>query len=130
LLKKLCDDGYQVSLETSGALDVCQVDPRVSKVMDIKTPGSGEEDKNLWTNLDCLTAHDQVKFVLCDREDYEWAIRILRQYQLADKCEILFSPSHKALSIHDLAGWVLEDQLPVRVQIQLHKYIWGEQPGK
>lgn len=130
LLKKLCDDGYQVSLETSGALDVCQVDPRVSKVMDIKTPGSGEQDKNLWTNLDCLTAHDQVKFVLCDRRDYDWAVTIMRQYELADKCEILFSPSHKALSIHDLASWVLADGLPVRVQIQLHKYIWGEQPGK
>ena len=130
LLKKLCDDGYQVSLETSGALDVCQVDPRVSKVMDIKTPGSGEQDKNLWSNLDCLTAHDQVKFVLCDRHDYDWAISIMRQHRLADKCEILFSPSHKALSIHDLAGWVLEDGLPVRVQIQLHKYIWGDTPGK
>ena len=130
LLKKLCDEGYLVSLETSGALDVCQVDSRVSKVMDIKTPGSGEESKNLWTNIDCLTAHDQVKFVLCDRQDYDWAIAIMRKYQLSEKCEVLFSPSHHALSINDLAGWVLEDQLPVRVQIQLHKHIWGEQPGR
>lgn len=130
LLQKLCDAGYQVSLETSGALDVCQVDPRVSKVMDIKTPGSGEESKNRWDNLDCLTARDQIKFVLCDRQDYDWAITILRKYTLSAKCEILFSPSHKVLAISDLADWVLADQLPVRVQIQLHKHIWGEQPGK
>ena len=130
LLKNLCDSGYQVSLETSGALDVCQVDPRVSRVMDIKTPGSSEESKNLWSNIDCLTKQDQIKFVLCDRQDYEWAIAIMHQYELTDKCEVLFSPSHRILPISDLADWVLEDRLPVRVQIQLHKYIWGEQPGK
>lgn len=130
LLKILCDEKYQVSLETSGALDVCPVDSRVSKVMDIKTPGSAEASKNLWSNIDCLTKHDQVKFVLCDRHDYDWAVSIVNQYQIAQRCEVLFSPSHKQISIHDLAGWVLEDQLPVRVQIQLHKHIWGEQPGR
>lgn len=130
LLKKLCDAGYQVSLETSGALNVCDVDSRVSKVMDIKTPASGEVEKNLWANIDCLTSHDQVKFVLCNRADYDWATSILRHYQIADKCEVLFSPSHREISIHDLAEWVLHDHLPVRVQIQLHKHIWGETPGK
>jgi len=130
LLEKLCDAGYQVSLETSGALNICDVDSRVSRVMDIKTPGSGEVDKNLWTNIECLTDHDQVKFVLCSRSDYEWACTILEQYALSEKCEVSFSPSHREISIHDLAEWVLQDQLRVRVQIQLHKHIWGETPGK
>jgi 7-carboxy-7-deazaguanine synthase len=130
LLKRLCDEGYQVSLETSGALDVCQVDARVSKVMDIKTPGSGEQEKNRWANIECLAPQDQVKFVLCDRQDYDWAMNIMHEYRLAEKCEVLFSPSHQALSINDLADWVLADQLPVRVQIQLHKHIWGNIPGK
>lgn len=130
LLQQLCDAGYQVSLETSGALDVCDVDMRVSKVMDIKTPASGEVDKNRWDNIACLTRHDQIKFVLCNRSDYDWAVSMLQQYQLSEKCEVLFSPSHQEVSIHNLAEWVLQDQLPVRVQIQLHKHIWGDTPGK
>jgi 7-carboxy-7-deazaguanine synthase len=129
LLTALCDKGYEVSLETSGALDVADVDPRVVKVMDLKTPGSGEVDKNRYSNLEFLTANDQVKFVLCDRQDYEWAVAKLREYHLSTRCEVLFSPSHDQLALRDLAEWVLADQLPVRVQIQLHKLIWGDTPG-
>jgi 7-carboxy-7-deazaguanine synthase len=130
LLEKLCDAGYQVSLETSGALDVAQVDPRVVKVMDLKTPGSGEMDKNRYDNLVHLQAHDQIKFVLCDRNDYLWARDKLTHHQLAARCDVLFSPSHEQLSPTDLADWILEDHLPVRLQIQLHKYLWGNAPGK
>lgn len=130
LLNVLCDKGYQVSLETSGAMDITDVDPRVVKVMDLKTPGSGEEAKNCYANIPLLTAQDQVKFVLCDRQDYDWAIARLAEYQLADKCEVLFSPSYGQLPLRDLAEWVLADQLPVRVQIQLHKLIWGDEPGR
>lgn len=130
LLTALCDKGYQVSLETSGALDIANVDPRVVKVMDLKTPGSGEVEKNLYSNIDHLESKDQVKFVLCDRQDYEWAVIKLREYRLADRCEVLFSPSYGQLALRDLAEWVLADQLPVRVQIQLHKLIWGDEPGR
>jgi 7-carboxy-7-deazaguanine synthase len=130
LLTTLCDAGYEVSLETSGALDICSVDNRVSRVMDLKTPGSGEVSKNCWSNIECLTPNDQVKFVLCNRDDYDWAVECLRKYRLADICEVLLSPSHREISINDLAEWVLADQLPVRVQIQLHKHIWGDTPGK
>lgn len=130
LLTALCDKGYRVSLETSGALDVATVDPRVVKVMDLKTPGSGEVDKNCYSNIDFLQATDQVKFVLCDRRDYEWAVARLREYQLADRCEVLFSPVYGQLALRDLADWVLKEQLPVRVQIQLHKLIWGDEPGR
>lgn len=130
LLTALCDKGYRVSLETSGALDVATVDPRVVKVMDLKTPGSGEVDKNRYSNIDFLQATDQVKFVLCDRRDYEWAVARLREYQLADRCEVLFSPVYGQLALRDLADWVLKEQLPVRVQIQLHKLIWGDEPGR
>ena len=130
LLSSLCDEGYQVSLETSGAIDVCYVDSRVSKVMDLKTPGSGEEDKNLLSNIEHLTKHDQVKFVICDRKDYEWAVSIIKKYNLSSRTEILFSPSYGQLELKQLAEWVLQDQLPVRVQIQLHKLIWGNEPGK
>jgi len=129
LLGALCDAGYEVSLETSGALDVCGVDPRVIKVMDLKTPGSGELDRNLWDNLACLTARDQVKFVLCDRTDYDWARGVLHDHGLASRCEVLFSPVHGSLAPAQLAEWILADRLPVRFQIQLHKYLWGDEPG-
>ena len=130
LLTRLCDAGYQVSLETSGALDVSAVDSRVIKVMDIKTPASGEVDKNLDSNLQYLTSQDQVKFVLSDRQDYDWAVALLRQQALADKCEVLFSPVHGQLDARQLADWILADQLPVRFQIQLHKLLWGDEPGR
>lgn len=129
-LTVLCDAGYNVSLETSGAMDVAAVDPRVVKVMDLKTPASGEEQKNLYSNIQFLTQIDQVKFVICDRPDYEWAVAKLRECQLAERCEVLFSPSHGQLGLRDLAEWVLADQLPVRIQIQLHKLIWGDEPGR
>ncbi len=129
LLSALCDAGYSVSLETSGAMDISQVDDRVSVIMDIKTPGSGEESKNLWTNIPYLKAKDEVKFVLADRADYDWAREILEKYQLTEKSPILFSPVYKTLPPADLAKWVLEDHLPVRMQLQLHKILWGEKPG-
>jgi 7-carboxy-7-deazaguanine synthase len=130
LLAQLCDKGYEVSLETSGALDVSAVDSRVIKVMDLKTPGSGEEERNHYPNLDCLSPQDQVKLVLCDRADYDWAKAALARYRLAERCEVLFSPSYEQLSPTDLAEWILRDRLPVRMQIQLHKYLWGEEPGR
>ena len=129
LLRVLCDNGYDVSLETSGAMDISDVDPRVVKVMDLKTPGSGEVDKNRYANIDWLTAKDQVKFVLCSRQDYEWAVAKLAEFHLPERCEVLFSPSYGQITLRDLAEWVLADQLPVRVQIQLHKLIWGDAPG-
>lgn len=130
LLTQLCDAGYEVSLETSGALDVSKVDPRVIKVVDFKTPGSGELNKNLYDNIEHLHGQDQVKFVLCDRQDYLWAKDILNTYRLASRCEVLFSPSYHSINAGDLANWILEDRLPVRLQIQLHKYLWGDVPGK
>jgi 7-carboxy-7-deazaguanine synthase len=130
LLSQLCDQDYQVSLETSGALDVSEVDQRVSKVMDLKTPDSGESDKNLWDNLDYLNPHDQLKFVICSLEDYEWAKTMLDVYALTERCELLFSPIHGELSPQDLAEWILEDQLAVRFQLQLHKYLWNDEPGR
>ena len=129
LLSALCDAGYSVSLETSGAMDISQVDDRVSVIMDIKTPGSGEESKNLWTNIPYLKAKDEVKFVLADRPDYDWAREILEKYQVLKKSPVLFSPVYKTLPPADLAKWVLEDHLPVRMQLQLHKILWGEKPG-
>ena len=129
LLKALCDAGYSVSLETSGAMDISPVDARVSVIMDIKTPGSGEESKNLWANIAHLKAKDEVKFVLADRADYDWAREILEKYQIVKKSPVLFSPVYKTLSPADLAKWVLEDRLPVRMQLQLHKILWGEKPG-
>jgi len=129
LLARLCDAGYAVSLETSGALDIAQVDSRVSRVVDLKAPGSGESARNLWSNLDALTAHDQIKFVLADRGDYDWACRLLDERALAQRCEILFSPVYGKLAARELAQWILADRLPVRMQIQLHKYLWGEAPG-
>lgn len=130
LLRQLVDQGYIVSLETSGAMPVQHVDQRVIKVLDIKTPASGEADRNLFENLDYVTNRDQIKFVICDREDYEWAKRIIEQYKLVEKCEILMSPSYSQLEGQQLAEWVLEDKLPVRFQLQLHKILWGDQPGR
>ena len=129
LLKMLCDSGYKVSIETSGARDISQVDQRVSVIMDIKTPGSGEASKNLWSNVAALSAKDELKFVLVDRTDYDWAKQILGQYDLTQKCPVLFSPVYKTLPPADLAAWVLEDHLPVRMQVQLHKILWGEKAG-
>ena len=129
LLKMLCDAGYKVSIETSGAMDIVQVDERVSVIMDIKTPGSGEESKNLWSNVAALSAKDEVKFVLVDRVDYDWAKQILVKYDLTSICPVLFSPVYKTLPPADLAAWVLEDHLPVRMQVQLHKILWGEKAG-
>ena len=130
LLEKLCDAGYAVSLETSGALDIAGVDPRVSRVLDIKTPGSGEEARNLWSNLPLLTAHDQVKFVLCSRADFDWARQVLAQHRLHETCDVLFSPSASQLDPRALADWIIEEKLPVRFQMQLHKILWGEEQGR
>ncbi len=129
LLTKLCDADYEVSLETSGAMDISQVDPRVVKVMDLKTPASGEVDKNRYENMQHLQAKDQAKFVICDLADYEWAKACLVEHDLAQRCEILFSPSHGQLKPALLAEWILQDCLPVRFQLQLHKYLWGDEPG-
>lgn len=130
LLNILCDAGYDVSLETSGALDIRNIDSRVARIVDLKTPASGEVDKNLYTNMQLLTANDQVKFVICDWKDYEWSKRKLNEYNLNKQCEVLFSSSHGEIQSSQLADWILEDQLPVRLQIQLHKYLWGDVPGK
>jgi len=129
LLKMLCDAGYQVSIETSGAMDISQVDQRVSVIMDIKTPGSGEESKNLWSNIAALSTKDEVKFVLVDRADFDWAKQTLGQYDLPAKCPVLFSPVYKTLPPDQLAAWVLQEHLQVRMQVQLHKVIWGEKAG-
>lgn len=130
LLKALCDAGYVVSLETSGALDVSTVDSRVSRVVDLKTPGSGEASRNLLENLPLLTKHDQIKFVICNRQDYDWARQMLGTHQLPERCEVLFSPSHTQLPACELADWIVADRLPVRFQLQLHKQLWGNQPGR
>ncbi len=130
LLERLCNAGHVVSLETSGAIDIAGVDPRVSRVLDIKTPGSGEVARNRWANLPLLTAHDQVKFVICSREDYDWSRDVLVQHRLHVVCDVLFSPSATQLPARTLADWIVEDRLPVRFQMQLHKLLWGEEPGK
>ena len=130
LLERLCDQGYRVSLETSGALDVTHVDPRVVRVIDIKTPGSTESERNRFENLADLRASDQLKFVICDRADYDWSRAFIAEHALVGRCPILFSPSYEQLKAVDLANWILEDHLPVRLQIQLHKYLWGNVPGK
>lgn len=130
LLTKLCDVGYEVSLETSGALDVSPVDPRVIKVVDIKTPGSGEVDKNCFENIAYLLPHDQIKFVICNRADYDWSKEIMQKYHLMDVCQLLFSPSYEEQVAGQLADWIIQDRLPVRLQIQLHKYLWGNTPGR
>jgi len=130
LLRMLCDLGYRVSLETSGALDISAVDKRVIKVQDIKTPASGEVEKNLWSNLDALDEHDEIKFVLCDEADYLWAMKIVAERHLSEKCEVLFSPAQGQLSPTDLADWILRDKLQVRMQLQLHKILWGNVAGR
>ena len=130
LLKILCDEGYDVSLETSGALDISVVDERVSRVMDLKTPASKEESKNLYQNIELLTKHDQLKFVICDRNDYEWSVAKINEYDLLNRCEVFFSSSHQQLKPQQLADWIIEDQLAVRFQMQLHKYLWNDEPGR
>ena len=129
LLSALCDAGYSVSVETSGALDINDVDHRVARIVDIKTPGSGEVQKNRWENLAHLTSHDEVKFVLCDETDYAWAKQTLAEHNLANICPVLFSPVHDQLNATHLAEWILRDHLPVRMQVQLHKYLWDNAPG-
>lgn len=130
LLTRLRDAGYTVSLETSGALDVSGVDTRITKVIDFKTPGSGELDRNRFENVKYLNPIDQVKFVVCDRNDYEWAKGVMHKYELTSRCEVLMSPSHGQLAPARLAEWILADGLPVRLQLQLHKLIWGDVPGR
>jgi 7-carboxy-7-deazaguanine synthase len=130
LLKALCDAGYNVSIETGGAIDISPVDRRVSVILDIKTPDSGELKNNLWGNLAYLKPTDEVKFVLCSRPDYDWAKEILADYKIAEKCPVLFSPVYSQVNSTELAEWVLADRLPVRMQLQLHKILWGEVAGK
>jgi 7-carboxy-7-deazaguanine synthase len=130
LLSRLCDAGYEVSLETSGAIDIADVDLRVSRVLDIKTPGSMEVHRNLWSNLPLLTPNDQVKFVICSREDYDWAKDIVAQHGLTQVCDVLFSPSFSQIKPSDLADWIVADKLPVRFQLQLHKILWNDEPGR
>ena len=130
LLKSLCDKGYEVSVETSGAMDISQLDPRVVIVMDLKTPASGEESKNRYENLEFIKQTDQIKFVICDRNDYEWSKQQLEKYNLSEKSEVLFSPVHGKEMARQLADWILEDNLAVRFQLQLHKYLWNDEPGR
>jgi len=130
LLHELCTAGYRVSLETSGAMELAGIDARVVLVVDVKTPGSGEESRNRYAELARLTRKDLVKFVICSRADYEWSVAKLHELGLDSLCSVLFSPSHEELPARDLADWVLQDRLPVRFQIQLHKYLWGNVPGR
>jgi 7-carboxy-7-deazaguanine synthase len=130
LLTRLCDAGYEVSLETGGAIDTTNVDQRVAVILDVKTPGSGEMERNVWTNLEHLKPKDEVKFVLCDRKDYEWARELLAERSIDEKCSVLFSPVYSQVNPTELADWILQDRLPVRMQVQLHKILWGETPGK
>jgi len=130
LLGALCDAGYDVSLETSGAFDIAPVDPRVSSIMDLKAPDSGESAKNLWSNLAHLKARDEIKIVIASREDYEWAREVVSAHALDSRCGVLFSPAQGSIDPAELAGWILEDGLPVRFQLQLHKLLWGNMQGK
>tara|TARA_R100000687_G_C6438753_1_gene159425 strand:- start:471 stop:1112 length:642 start_codon:yes stop_codon:yes gene_type:complete len=130
LLTALCELDVEVSLETSGAMDISNIDPRVVRVMDLKTPTSGEVSKNRYGNIDLLNPQDQIKFVICNREDYDWAREQLFSLELIDRCEILFSPVHGDLNPTDLAEWIIADNLPVRMQIQLHKYLWNDAQGR
>ena len=130
LLTALCDAGYEVSLETSGALDIAAVDPRVARIMDLKAPGSGESDKNLWSNLPLLNPRDEIKIVIASRADYDWAAALLRDQHLEQCCPVLFSPAQGQIAPADLAHWILEDGLPVRFQLQLHKLLWGNMRAK
>lgn len=129
LLNNLCDRGYSVSLETGGAIDITEVDRRVSIILDIKTPASNEAENNQWANLELITAKDEIKFVLCNRADYDWAKNKLIELNLTQKCPVLFSPSYHDLQAQELAAWVLSDKLNVRLQLQLHKILWGEKQG-
>jgi 7-carboxy-7-deazaguanine synthase len=129
LLSELCERGYDVSLETSGALNIENIDARVTVVLDVKTPASGESRRNEVANIELLKSQDQVKFVICDRDDYDWSVQFAQEYKLLDKCTVLFSPSQGDLDARQLAEWILDDRLQVRFQVQLHKYIWGEEPG-
>jgi 7-carboxy-7-deazaguanine synthase len=129
LLTALCNSGYEVSLETSGALDVSGVDPRVKRIIDVKAPGSGESPRNLWENMGFVTASDEIKFVLSGESDYIWASQIISHYQLGEKCPVLLSPAHGSLDPRQLAEWILRDGLNVRMQVQLHKLLWGNEPG-
>lgn len=128
LMQLLCDQDYAVSLETSGAIDVSAVDPRVMKVVDIKTPGSAEAERNLLTNLHHLSGDDQLKFVICDRDDYDWSVAFIKQHN--PNAEVLFSPSHGQVKARELADWIVSDRLDVRFQTQLHKALWGDEPGR
>lgn len=130
LIHALADAGHEVSVETSGAMDIRVLDERIVRVMDIKTPGSGEVERNRWDNLEALREKDQIKFVICDRHDYEWSRDLLQREGLADRCEVLFSPEHEHVHPGELADWILADRLPVRFQVQLHKYLWGDVPGR
>lgn len=130
LMERLCDSGYHVSLETSGAMDVSAVDPRVTRVVDIKTPGSAEVERNRYDNLALLRPDEQVKFVICSREDFDWARDLVAKQQLHERCTVLFSPSYRDVEARDLAQWILDERLPVRFQVQLHKYLWGDAPGR
>jgi 7-carboxy-7-deazaguanine synthase len=131
LMQRLCDEGYEVSLETSGALDISEVDGRVSRVLDLKTPDSAESHRNLWENIPLLTQHDQVKFVICSRSDYDWARLKLDEHRLCERAgDVLFSPSFGQIEARELADWVVQDNLPVRFQLQLHKLLWDDAPGR
>ena len=130
LLVRLCDAGYEVSLETSGALDIATVDPCVSIVMDLKTPSSGEESKNRYENIELLAPKDQLKLVVRDRADYEWSRRKIGEYNLVERCEVLMSPVHGRMNPTQLAEWILADRLPVRMQVQLHKLLWSDERGR
>ncbi len=130
LLNQLCDAGYQVSLETGGAIDTTGVDDRVAVILDIKTPGSGELENNVWSNIQRLKPLDEVKFVLCDHADYQWAKQLMDEYAITKKCSVLFSPVYNQVNPTELAEWILADKLPVRMQVQLHKILWGEVAGK
>lgn len=130
LLTALCDLNVEVSLETSGAMDISNIDSRVVRVMDLKTPASNEDSKNRYSNLDLLTAKDQLKFVICNRDDYDWSVAKLAEYKLDQRCDILFSPVHGDLNPSELAEWIIKDNLPVRLQIQLHKYLWQDAQGR
>ena len=130
LLARLCDAGFNVSLETSGAMDIAAVDARVSRVVDVKTPDSNESARNRIENFALLNRRDQLKFVICSRADYDWSKAYLREHGLQDRCQVLFSPSYRQISPTDLAEWILADRLAVRFQLQLHKILWGDVPGK
>jgi 7-carboxy-7-deazaguanine synthase len=130
LLARLCEEGFTVSLETSGAMDISGLDARVARVVDVKTPGSREAERNRIDNFGLLTQHDQLKFVICSREDFDWSKAFIQEHALSGRCQILFSPSYEQIAPALLADWILADRLPVRFQLQLHKILWGDVPGK